>query len=129
MGWGEVHMVRVQVRVQVGGGGLSHAAAVHMQCACTAVHMPRLHRAAAVVLAVEQHRRSCCSAGLEGEEASTCTCSVEAVYTQPPLYKARKPVQAAATNGKRHHPCLGPGLAVPPQPPRIWVARALLLSA
>ena len=111
-------MVRVQVRVQVGGGGLSHATAVHMQCACTAVHMPRLHRAAAVVLAVEQHRRSCRSAGLESEEAGTCTCSVEAVYTQPPLSKARKPVQASAYltgSGSTH--ALGPGLAVPPQPP------------
>ena len=70
---------------------LSRAAVV---CA-HAVHMPHLHRAATVVLAVEQHRLSCRSAGLKGEEAGTCACSVEPVYFQP-LSKARKLVQAAA---------------------------------
>jgi hypothetical protein len=73
----------------VGCGGLSRAAAV--QCA---VHMPRLHRAATVVLAVEQHRRSRRSAGLEGEEAGTCTCtctcSVEAVYIQQPALEGEE---------------------------------------
>ena len=81
LGWAGLCTVR---GASGGRRRLSRAAVV---CA-HAVHMPHLHRAATVVLAVEQHRLSCRSAGLKGEEAGTCACSVEPVYFQP-LSKAR----------------------------------------